>query len=146
MNTTTRSDTPGTAFPPLKNSKSWASTTYHSMVTHIEIWAVESFPLPPPVIPKLFERADLCHGAGEATRTARCMHRPLPNGSSRVMLGSTGVISRSIVILQNGLRNFYHFTDQMVITGYYYQGLFLKKPPLTPQKLPNCTTLLRSLV
>jgi len=29
---------------------------------------------------------------------------------------------------------------------YDYQGLFLKKPPLTPQKLPTCTTLLRSLV
>jgi len=30
--------------------------------------------------------------------------------------------------------------------SYYYQGLFLKKPPLTPQKLPYCTTLLRSVV
>jgi len=50
------------------------------------------------------------------------------------------------VILGNSFRNLSRVTDKVVIIRDYYQGLFLKKPPLTPQKLFHCTTLLRSLV
>jgi len=50
------------------------------------------------------------------------------------------------VILDNSFRNLYRMTDKVVIIKQYYQGLFLKKPPPAPQKLPNNTTLLRSLV
>jgi len=51
-----------------------------------------------------------------------------------------------MTVLEGTFRNLYRGTDEVAIISCYYQGLFLKKPPLTPQKLLNYTTLLRSLV
>jgi len=50
-----------------------------------------------------------------------------------------------MTVVENGMRNLYRAMEEVVIMSRYYQGLFLKKPPLTPQKLPNYPRLLRSL-
>ena len=41
---------------------------------------------------------------------------------------------RITVILESSFRNLCRIKDEVVIMRYDYQGLFLKKPPLTPQK------------
>jgi len=42
-------------------------------------------------------------------------------------------------VVENSFLNPRCVTDEAVIIRHYYQGLFLKKPPLPPQKLLICT-------